>query len=140
MRPKTHQKVPYKFFDIVQFSRSCALCLSVTACSVYHVSGILSSCFEKFFVRPWAARLALQYITTSAGVCQHLFSVFQAKNFSGSSVGGRARVPPFVYFQADITDRICVLRCQEAAFRFCSQIHIEISAKGTKLKILWSGP
>ena len=45
-----HIKVPYKFFDIVQFSRSCsASALRLTTCLFYHRSGFLSSPFFEAF-------------------------------------------------------------------------------------------
>ena len=41
----------YKFFDIVQFSRSCsASAMWLTTCLFYHRSDFLSSSFSKFFV------------------------------------------------------------------------------------------
>jgi len=70
----------YKFFDIVQFSRSCsASALRLTACLFYHQSDFLSSSFSKFFVsyRTWSV-LSFSALAGTFGRLLVLFALLPA--------------------------------------------------------------
>ena len=70
----------YKFFDIVQFSRSCsASAKRLTACLFYHRSDFLSSSFSKFFVsyRTWSV-LCFSALTGTFGRLLVLFALLPA--------------------------------------------------------------
>ena len=121
----------YKFFDIVQFSRSCsASAKRLTACLFYHRSDFLSSSFSKFFVsyRTWSVlsfsalagtfgRLLVLFASLPAGTQKSFFCLSAWRSsiipYAGPDVNTFLQVFSgfFFFLQNSSSGRLQPLRC-----------------------------